>query len=99
VRVAGDGAGGAGEGGEGEAIQGEAAEPVVREADPVRGSPGQCREAAAIQGDSDIPFVLIRHYYWWVKEHEMSCRGLIHYGAINTPLIHYWCAKTWVAVI
>jgi len=62
VERAGDGTVGAGEGGEGEAIQGEAAEPVVREADPVRGSPGQCRQAAAVQGDNDIPFVLIRHY-------------------------------------
>jgi len=50
VEHAGAGAGGAGEGGEGEAIQGEAAEPVVRKADPVRGSPGQCRQAAAVQG-------------------------------------------------
>jgi hypothetical protein len=44
------GAGGFGEGGEGEAVQGEAAEAALREADPLRGSPGQCRQAAAVQG-------------------------------------------------
>ncbi len=46
--------GAGGEGGEGEAVQGEAAGAAVREADPVRGSPAQCRQAAAPEGDQLI---------------------------------------------
>ena len=45
-----DCAGYGGEGGEREAVQGEAAGPAVLEADPVRGSPDQCRQAAALEG-------------------------------------------------
>lgn len=46
----GEGGGGAGEGREGAAVQGEAAGAAILQADPLRGSPDQCRPAAALQG-------------------------------------------------
>jgi hypothetical protein len=57
--VGGDGAaaatgGGGREGGARAAVQGEAAQPAVRQADPLRGSPAQCCQAAAVQGDANI---------------------------------------------